>query len=53
VTAFEQSTARLVAVDDLGASQVVVVEKLAWVEIKHGSGLARPSWSVTRKISAS
>ena len=27
MTAFEQSTARLVAVDDLGASQVVVVEK--------------------------
>jgi len=27
VTAFEQSTARLAAVDDLGASQVVVVEK--------------------------
>ena len=27
MTSFEQSTARLVAVDDLGASQVVVVEQ--------------------------
>jgi nitrite reductase/ring-hydroxylating ferredoxin subunit len=42
VTTFEQSTARLVAVDDLGASQVVVVEKTPRGALAVGLSAGRP-----------
>jgi 3-phenylpropionate/trans-cinnamate dioxygenase ferredoxin subunit len=42
VTTFEQSTARLVAVDDLGASQVVVVEKTPHGALAVGVSAGKP-----------
>ena len=42
VTTFEQSSARLVAVDDLGASQVVVVETTAHGALAVGVSAGKP-----------
>ena len=42
MTASEQSTARLVAVDDLGASQVVVVEKTPHGALAVGISAGKP-----------
>jgi 3-phenylpropionate/trans-cinnamate dioxygenase ferredoxin component len=42
VTAFEQSTDQLVAVDDLGASQVVVVEKTPHGALAVGISAGKP-----------
>ena len=42
MTAFEQSTARLVAVDDLGASQVAVVEKTPHGALAVGISAGKP-----------
>jgi 3-phenylpropionate/trans-cinnamate dioxygenase ferredoxin component len=42
VITFEQSTARLVAVDDLGASQVVVVEKTPHAALAVGMSAGKP-----------
>jgi len=42
VTSFEQSTARLVAVDDLGASQVVVVEQTPHGALAVGISAGKP-----------
>jgi nitrite reductase/ring-hydroxylating ferredoxin subunit len=42
VTTFEQSTARLVAIDDLGASQVVVVEKTPHGALAVGISAGKP-----------
>jgi nitrite reductase/ring-hydroxylating ferredoxin subunit len=42
VTTFEQSTVRLVAVDDLGASQVVVVEKTSHGALAVGISAGKP-----------
>jgi 3-phenylpropionate/trans-cinnamate dioxygenase ferredoxin component len=42
MTAFEQSAARLVAVEDLGASQVAVVEKTPHGALAVGIGAGKP-----------
>jgi len=42
VTTFDQSTARLVAVDDLGGSQVVVVEKTPHGALAVGMSAGKP-----------
>ena len=42
MTTFEQSTARLVAVDDLGGSQVVVVETTAHGALAVGVSAGKP-----------
>jgi 3-phenylpropionate/trans-cinnamate dioxygenase ferredoxin subunit len=42
VTTFEQSTARLAAVDDLGASQVVVVENTPHGALAVGISAGKP-----------